>query len=100
MNLGNDIKEDDEFFREIKRTLGITWKDKDTDSNVRDYIRQGVEVLQNDVGTSIDFEKDDIARGLLKTYCRYARNNSEEYFIENNLKTILKLEVKYGKDKV
>ncbi len=100
MNFGNNIKEDDEFVEEVKRTLGITWKDDITDNNVRDYIRQGVEVLQNDVGTSIDFENDDIARGLLKTYCRYARNNSEEYFIENNLQTILKLEVQYGKDKV
>ena len=65
MNFGNDIKEDDEFVEEVKRTLGITWKDDITDNNVRDYIRQGVEVLQNDVGNSIDFEKDDISRGLL-----------------------------------
>ena len=62
MNIGNDIKSDDEFFKEVKRTVGITWEDEATDNNVRDYIRQGVEVLQNDVGTSIDFEKDDSKR--------------------------------------
>ena len=54
-------------------------------------------MLQNDVGTSINFDEDLQARGLLKTYVRYVWNNSEEYFIENNLQNLLKLEVKYGK---
>ena len=56
--------------------------------------------MQNDVTTKIDFKKDFLARKLLKTYCRYERNCSEEYFIENNLQDILKLEVIYGKAKV
>ena len=55
-------------------------------------------MLQNDFGTSIDFDEDLQARGLLKTYVRYVWNNSEEYFIENNLQNLLKLEVKYGKN--
>lgn len=93
-----EIKEDEEFLEEVKSTLNITWKDDETDNKVRGYIKQGVEVLQDDVKASIDFYNDEIARGLLKTFCRYAWNNSEEYFIENNLQYILKLEVKYGKD--
>lgn len=97
MNLDNKIKEDDEFLEEVKNDLNITWKDDETDNKVRGYIKQGVEVLQDDVKASIDFYDDNIARGLLKTFCRYAWNNSEEYFIENNLNYILKLEVKYGK---
>lgn len=97
MNLDNEIKEDNEFLEEVKNNLNITWKDDETDNKVRGYIKQGVEVLQDDVKTSIDFYDDNIARGLLKTFCRYAWNNSEEYFIENNLHYILKLEVKYGK---
>lgn len=97
MNLDNEIKKDDEFLEEVKNNLNITWKDDETDNKVRGYIKQGVEVLQDDVKTSIDFYYDNIARGLLKTFCRYAWNNSEEYFIENNLHYILKLEVKYGK---
>lgn len=98
MNYDNEIKEDNEFLEEVKRHLNITWKDDDTDNRIRDYIKHGVEVLQDDVKTSIDFNNDDIARGLLRTFCRYAWNNSEEYFIENNLNYILKLEVKYGKE--
>ena len=97
MNLDNEIKEDDKFLEEVKNNLNITWKDDETDNKVRGYIKQGVEVLQDDVKTYIDFYDDNIARGLLKTFCRYAWNNSEEYFIENNLHYILKLEVKYGK---
>lgn len=98
MYQNNEIKEDEEFLEEVKSTLNITWKDDETDNKVRGYIKQGVEVLQDDVKASIDFYKDEIARGLLKTFCRYAWNNSEEYFIENNIHYILKLEVKYGKD--
>ena len=92
------IKEDNEFLQEVKRHLNITWNDDETDNKIKDYIKQGVEVLQSDVKTSIDFENDDVARGLLKTFCRYAWNNSEEYFIENNIHYILKLEVRYGKN--
>ena len=98
MNFDNVIKEDNEFLQEVKRHLNITWNDDETDNKIKDYIKQGVEVLQSDVKTSIDFENDDIARGLLKTFCRYAWNNSEEYFIENNIHYILKLEVRYGKN--
>lgn len=95
--LGDKTKVDPEFLNEIKRDLQITWNDDDTDKILASYIKDGVEVLQDDVGTSIDFDDDEIARGLLRTYVRYAWNKSEEFFIENNLERILKLEVKYGK---
>lgn len=98
LKLRDKTKVDEEFFKEVKRHLQITWDDDDTNLTIGDYIRDGVEVLQDDVGTLIDFDKDDFARGLLRTYVRYAWNKSEEYFIENNLERILKLEVKYGKD--
>ena len=86
-----------ELLDEIKGDLQITWDDDNTEINLTNYIEDGIEVLENDVGTSIDFEEDKMARGLLKTYVRYAWNKSEEFFIENNLERILKLEIKYGK---
>lgn len=89
-----------ELFKEIKQSLNITWSDEITDTNVKNYILEGIEFLQNDVKNSIDFAKDIEAKKLLKTYCRYARNNSEEYFVDNNLSEILKLEVKYAKDEL
>ena len=98
LKLRDKTKVDEEFFKEVKRHLQITWDDDDTNLTIGDYIRDGVDVLQEDVGTSIDFDNDEVARGLLRTYVRYAWNKSEEYFIENNLERILKLEVKYGKD--
>lgn len=88
----------EKLFEEIKGRSNITWSDELTDKNVKDYIKEGIEFLQNDVKNSIDFTKDIEAKKLLKTYCRYARNNSEEYFVDNNLSEILKLEVKYAKD--
>lgn len=99
-NEENEILGDENFFEEVKRALNITWNDEDTDSSVKDYIRNGVAVLEDDVKKTINFKIDRIARKLLKTYCRYERNNSEEYFIENNLQDILKLEAKYGQEKV
>lgn len=86
------------FLELVKRDLQITWTDKETEKALIDYIEDGMEVLQNDVGTSINFNDDKLAKGLLRTYVRYAWNKSEEYFISNNLERILKLEVKYGKD--
>ena len=88
------------LFKEIKNALNITWSDKITDSNIKGYIRDGIGLLQNNVKASIDFKKDFEAKKLLKTYCRYARNNSEEYFEDNNISDILKLEVKYAKDEL
>ena len=96
----NNIYDDENFFKEVKRALNITWDDDDTNASVKDYIKNGATVLQNDVGSYIDFTTDILARKLLKTYCRYERNNSEEDFIDNHLQDILKLEVKYGKENV
>ena len=94
----NNFKNDEELFKDAKSECNITWQDEDTDKKIRNAINQGIDVLQNDVGTSIDFDEDLQASGLLKTYVRYVWNNSEEYFIENNLQNLLKLEVKYGKN--
>ena len=93
-----DVKIRADFLKEARREVQVTWEDEDTDIRLADYIRDGIEVLQNDVGTSIDFDEDEMARGLLRTYVRYAWNKSEEFFIENNLERLLKLEVKYGKE--
>ena len=92
----NEDREVD-FLNEMKRELDITWTDDDTDKKVQECIEEGIEVLNGDVGTSIDFSSDKEAKGLLKTYVRYRWNKSEEYFIENNLERLLKLEKKYGK---
>ena len=99
-DIENDITTDEDFFKEVKRTLNITWDDDDTNASIADYIKNGVALLQNDVQAYINFKTDILARKLLKTYCRYERNNSEEYFIENNLQDILKMEVRYGKAEV
>ncbi len=93
----NEIIDDKEFLEEAKREVDVTWSDEDTEKKISGYIEDGVEVLQEDVGTSIDFYEDILAKSLLKTYIRYAWNKSEEYFIQNNIERILKLEGKYGK---
>nr|DAV74619.1 MAG TPA: Head Tail Connector Protein [Caudoviricetes sp.] len=98
MNFESEFENDELLFQESKAECNIMWKEDETDKKIRNIIRQGIDVLQNDVGTSIDFDNDLQARALLKTYVRYAWNNSQEYFIENNLADILKLEVKYGKN--
>ena len=96
----NEIIDDKEFLEEAKREVDVTWSDEDTEKKISGYIEDGVEVLQEDVGTSIDFYEDILAKSLLKTYIRYAWNKSEEYFIQNNIERILKLEGKYGKAKL
>lgn len=97
-----DTTVSDNFLDEVRKDLQITWDDDDTNEILIQYIKDGMEVLQNDVDPSytkvINFDIDNEARGLLRTYVRYTWNKSEEFFISNNLERILKLEVKYGKD--
>ncbi len=87
------------LLEDIKIVLDVTWNEEITNKKITNIIVDGINFFNEDVKSIIDFEKDPLAFKLLKTYCRYAWNNSEEYFIENNLADILKLEKKYGKNK-
>ena len=93
----NNFKNDEELFKDAKSECNITWQDEDTDRKIKNAINQGIDVLQNDVGTSINFDEDLQARGLLKTYVRYVWNNFQRFLhFFKILQNLLKLEVKYG----
>ena len=87
---------DKNLVKEVKDYLKITWDDEITNSNINNFISQGIMFINNLTGTTIDYEKDLDARSLLKDYCRYAREYSLEYFEDNYQKTILRLQIKYA----
>lgn len=57
--------------------------DSVTDATILMWWTRGTAILQNQTGTTIDFEKDAEAKGLLVDFCRYAYNNATEYFTAN-----------------
>ena len=99
MNISNNlITQAGELLNEIKPVLDVTWDDDITNGKIKNIIADGMALINDDVKAEIDYSEDRLALKLLKTYCRYAWNNSEEYFIKNNVSDIIKLEALYGKE--
>ena len=81
---------------DVKDYLHITWDEEN--ESVKKLISEAKQYLSKKVGTGINFEKDLVAYGLLKDYCRYVRNYSKEYFEKNFLNEIQSLQLKYAID--
>ena len=88
---------DEKVLMKVKDYLHITWGEEDIAIN--DLILEAKQYLSEKAGTAIDFDKDLVALGLLKDYCRYTRNFSKEYFEQNFIEQILSLQVKYADSK-
>lgn len=84
----------DELLEEVKDYLNITWDDEDNKTD--EIIKEAKQYLSEKTGTDIDYKIDSVAKGLLKDYCRYARNYSKEYFEQNFLNEIQNLQFKYA----
>lgn len=84
------------ILKEVKDYLKITWDDDITNSNILKSIHEGKYRINGLVGTEIDFDKDLDSRSLLKDYCRYARENSLEYFEENFQNDIVRIQLNYA----
>ena len=87
------------MLEEVKKYLAITWNEEVTNTNVQNSIEEGKNYLEEITGSSINFDEDKSARGLLKDYCRYVRNYSLEYFEENFRSQIIRLQLKYANRK-
>jgi len=84
----------DKLLYEVKPYIHVTWDDEDKEIN--DLILEAKQYLSEKVGTEINYDKDLVAKGLLKDYCRYVRNFSKEYFEKNFLNEIQNLQFKYA----
>lgn len=83
-----------ELLESIKSYIGVTWNEEDDD--IRELVMEGMQYLNEKTGEDINYNKDYVARGLLKDYCRYTRNYSKEFFEENFLTQITGLQYKYA----
>lgn len=81
------------MLQEIKDYLKIKWDDED--NNIQGIISRGESYLVDLVGAPLDFIHGQ-PKALLFDYCRYAYNNSLEYFEENFAREILRLQLKKG----
>lgn len=84
----------DGLLEEVKDYLHITWDEED--ENINKIILEAKQYLNGKTGTAIDYDKDLIAKGLLKDYCRYVRNYSKEYFEKNFLNEIQNIQLQYA----
>ena len=71
-------------------------KTDDEDITVTALIERGKGYLSRLTGSTIDFEVDDLPKQLLLDYCRYAINNSLEFFKQNFAEDILLLSLMEG----
>ncbi len=84
----------DKLLEETKSYINVTWNEEDREINK--IVLEAKQYLSEKVGTEIDFDKDLVAKGLLKDYVRYVRNKSKEYFEQNFLNEIQNLQFKYA----
>ncbi len=77
---------------ELKEELNVTWND--SDPRLERLLKEGKAALSELIDANLDFDNDDVVRGLLLSYCRYSYNSSIEYFEENFKTTILRLQLK------
>lgn len=79
---------------EVKGILRITWDDED--KNLRGIIERGQHYIEDLTETKLEFESNNQAKSLLLNYCRYDYNSALEYFEDNFLKEIIRLQLKEG----
>ncbi|RXI70507.1 head-tail connector protein [Clostridium tetani] len=79
------------MLQEVKEYLKITWEDEN--SYIQGIINRGKDYLNSLTGTELDFTIEGQSKSLLLDYCRYAYNNSLEYFEDNFNKEILRLQL-------
>ena len=84
----------DKLLEETKSYINVTWNEEDREINK--IVLEAKQYLSEKAGTEIDFDKDLVAKGLLKDYVRYVRNKSKEYFEQNFLNEIQNLQFKYA----
>lgn len=64
-------------------------KSDDSDSNISLLIERGKKYFFRLTDATLDFDADDLPKQLLLDYCRYAINNSLEFFKQNFADDIL-----------
>ncbi|MBD5504091.1 MAG: hypothetical protein HDR09_20080 [Lachnospiraceae bacterium] len=71
---------DEILLEDILNALDITFEDDATRKKIRDIMQQGKARLEQIKGSRIDFAKEQTARTLLFSFCRYGRSNAIEQF--------------------
>ncbi|OAA94088.1 MULTISPECIES: hypothetical protein [Clostridium] len=86
----------EKLLSEVKSYLHITWKDDNTDNNLKGFISRGMARLQDIAGVpSLDFITHDQPKSLLLDYCRYANSQALEMFEKNFESELLDLHLQY-----
>jgi len=66
----------------VKNYLDITWTDAGTDTKLTGIIARGKAYLDHIAGAEQDYTVEGLARALLFDYCRFARENAIDEYVE------------------
>lgn len=72
-----------ELLSAAKNYLDITWDDAATDTKLSGILSRGMAFLDKIAGAPQDYSLEDVPRGLLFDYARYARENALPDFTEH-----------------
>jgi len=82
----------------VKEELRITWDDEDV--RFINMIERAKASLNKLMGAELDYEKPGPAQDLLLARCRYDYNNALEYFEQNFVREILRLQLQVAVEEV
>ncbi len=71
---------DEILLEDILNALDVTFEDDATKRKIQEIMRQGKARIEQIKGAAVDFAKEQTARTLLFSFCRYGRSNAAEQF--------------------
>ena len=82
----------EDVLEDVKRYIGATWEDSDTEQNIVQDIENGIKELSRIGGDSLEFtDNADGCRALLFNYVLYARSGSIHEFRNNYREELVNL---------
>jgi hypothetical protein len=77
----------------VRNYLDISWEDPEGDVKLAGIIARGCNYLNGAAGAELDYEAEELPRGLLFDFCRYVRSNALEDFEVNFERELLRLQM-------
>ena len=71
---------DEQLLEDILNELDMTLADESMQKKIKDIMQRGKARIEKIGGKQLDFSKNQQARELLFSYCRYGRSNAIEQF--------------------
>ena len=86
------------LLEEVKSYINFTWEDSAKEARIKSYIESSIQYLNGVAGTEIDFDRDLLARDLLKNRVLYYDSQAIDDFVSNYNGLLEELRLAYKVD--